>query len=125
MSELGSKIQSQVASEIDKGQREFFLRQQLKAIQEELGETDDQQAEINELREQLEAKNLPEHVAKAAARELSRLERLPPAAAEYGVIRTYLDWILSLPVGDGHRGQPRPRARARRSSTRTTSTSRR
>ena len=99
MSELGSKIQSQVASEIDKGQREFFLRQQLKAIQEELGETDDQQAEINELIEQLEAKNLPEHVAKAAMREVNRLERLPPAAAEYGVIRTYLDWIISLPWG--------------------------
>ena len=99
MSELGSKIQSQVASEIDKGQREFFLRQQLKAIQEELGETDDHQAEINELVEQLEAKNLPEHAAKAAMREVNRLERLPPAAAEYGVIRTYLDWIISLPWG--------------------------
>jgi ATP-dependent Lon protease len=97
MSELGSKIQSQVASEIDKGQREFFLRQQLKAIQEELGEGDDHQAEINELLEQIEAKHLPEHVEKVARRELSRLERLPPAAAEYGVIRTYLDWILSLP----------------------------
>ena len=97
MSELGSKIQSQVASEIDKGQREFFLRQQLKAIQEELGETDDQQAEINELREQIEQKNLPEDVAKAVLRELNRLEKLPPAAAEYGVIRTYLDWILTLP----------------------------
>ena len=99
MSELGSKIQLQVASEIDKSQREFFLRQQLKAIQEELGEVDDQQAEINELLEQLEARNLPEHAAKVTAREVSRLERLPPAAAEYGVIRTYLDWILSLPWG--------------------------
>ena len=97
MSELGSKIQSQVASEIDKSQREFFLRQQLKAIQEELGEGDDQQAEINELRDRIAEKNLPEHAEKAAVRELSRLERLPPAAAEYGVIRTYLDWILSLP----------------------------
>jgi ATP-dependent Lon protease len=97
MSELGSKIQSQVASEIDKGQREFFLRQQLKAIQEELGEGDDHQAEINELLEQIEEKHLPEHVEKVARRELGRLERLPPAAAEYGVIRTYLDWILSLP----------------------------
>ena len=99
MSELGSKIQSQVASEIDKTQREFFLRQQLKAIKEELGEVDDHQAEINELLEQLAAKDLPEHAAKAAAREVNRLERLPPAAAEYGVIRTYLDWILSLPWG--------------------------
>jgi ATP-dependent Lon protease len=97
MSELGSKIQSQVASEIDKSQREFFLRQQLKAIQEELGEVDDQQAEINELRERIEEKKLPEHAEKAAQRELGRLEKLPPAAAEYGVIRTYLDWILSLP----------------------------
>jgi ATP-dependent Lon protease len=97
MSELGSKIQSQVASEIDKGQREFFLRQQLKAIQEELGEGDDQQAEINELRGLIEEKDLPEHALKAATRELARLEKLPPAAAEYGVIRTYLDWIISLP----------------------------
>jgi ATP-dependent Lon protease len=97
MSELGSKIQSQVASEIDKGQREFFLRQQLKAIQEELGEGDEHQAEIDELRGQIEEKNLPEHAHKAAVRELSRLEKLPPAAGEYGVIRTYLDWIISLP----------------------------
>ncbi|HKQ17404.1 MAG TPA: LON peptidase substrate-binding domain-containing protein, partial [Solirubrobacterales bacterium] len=96
MTELGSKIQSQVASEIDKGQREFFLRQQLKAIQEELGEGDEQQAEIRELRGQIEEKNLPEHVLKVALRELDRLEKLPPAAAEYGVIRTYLDWIVTL-----------------------------
>jgi ATP-dependent Lon protease len=95
--ELGSKIQSQVQSEMEKGQREFFLRQQLKAIQDELGEGDEQQAEINELREQIEEKNLPEEARKAADRELGRLEKLPPAAAEYGVIRTYLDWILMVP----------------------------
>ena len=95
--ELGTKIQSQVQSEMEKGQREFFLRQQLKAIQDELGEGDEQQAEINELREQIEAKNLPEDARKAVDRELGRLEKLPPAAAEYGVIRTYVDWILSLP----------------------------
>ncbi len=95
--ELGTKIQSQVQSELEKGQREYFLRQQLKAIQEELGEGDEQQAEINELRQQIEEKNLPEETGKAVERELSRLERLPPAAAEYGVIRTYIDWILSLP----------------------------
>ncbi|HVC88898.1 MAG TPA: endopeptidase La [Gaiellaceae bacterium] len=96
--ELGSKIQSQVQSEMEKGQREYFLRQQLKAIQQELGEADPEQAEIAELRERLAALGeLPEEVRKAADRELQRLERLPPAAAEYGVIRTYLEWILTLP----------------------------
>jgi len=95
--ELGSKIQSQVESEMDKTQREYFLRQQMKAIQEELGEADPEQAEVEELRRQVDEANLPEEVLKAANRELSRLEKLPSAAAEYGVIRTYLDWILSLP----------------------------
>jgi ATP-dependent Lon protease len=95
--ELGSKIQSQVQSEMEKGQREYFLRQQLKAIQEELGEGDEQQAEVNELRSRVAELELPEEVRKAAERELGRLEKLPPAAAEYGVIRTYLDWILTLP----------------------------
>jgi ATP-dependent Lon protease len=95
--ELGTKIQSQVQSELEKGQREFFLRQQMKAIQDELGESDPEQAEIQELRETLESLDLPEDVAKAAFRELGRLERLPSAAAEYGVIRTYLDWIATLP----------------------------
>jgi ATP-dependent Lon protease len=95
--QLGSQIQSQVESEIDKGQREFFLRQQLKAIQDELGEGDEQQAEVNELRERIEQAGLPEHARKAADRELSRLEKLPPAAAEYGVIRSYLEWLVELP----------------------------
>ena len=95
--QLGSKIQSQVESEIDKGQREYFLRQQLKAIQEELGEADEQQAEINELRQRIEEAGLPEETQKAAERELSRLEKLPPVAAEYGVIRTYLEWLVDLP----------------------------
>jgi ATP-dependent Lon protease len=95
--QLGTQIQSQVQSEIDKGQREFYLRQQLKAIQEELGEEDEQQAEVNELREKIEAAELPEHARKAAERELSRLEKLPPAAAEHGVIRTYLEWLVELP----------------------------
>jgi len=95
--QLGSKIQSQVQSEIDKGQREYYLREQLKAIQQELGEGDEQQAEVNELRERIEQANLPEHGRKQADRELGRLERLPPAAAEYGVIRTYLEWLVELP----------------------------
>jgi ATP-dependent Lon protease len=94
---IGSKIQSQVQSEMDRGQREYFLRQQLKAIQEELGEADEMQAEANELREQLDAIELPEEVRRQVDRELSRLERLPAAAAEHGVIRTWLEWIAGLP----------------------------
>ena len=94
---IGSKIQSQVQSELEKGQREYFLRQQLKAIQEELGEADEVQAEVNELRAQLAAIELPAEVRKQADRELARLERLQPAMAEYGVVRNYLEWIASLP----------------------------
>ncbi|HZB86156.1 MAG TPA: endopeptidase La, partial [Gaiellaceae bacterium] len=97
MFELGTKIQSQVQSEMESSQREYFLRQQLKAIQEELGEGDEQQAEVAELRAQIEEAHLPEEADKQARRELDRLTKLPPAAAEYGVIRTYLEWILSLP----------------------------
>jgi ATP-dependent Lon protease len=95
--ELGSKIQSQVQEEMEKGQREFFLRQQLKAIQEELGEGDADQAELNELRERFAELELPEEARKTVDRELSRLEKIPSAAAEHGVIRTYLDWLVSLP----------------------------
>ena len=97
VSELGSRIQSQVALEIDKGQREYFLRAQLKAIQDELGEGDPQQAELADLRLRLDELDLPEEARRAADRELARLERLPEAAAEHGVIRTYLDWIATLP----------------------------
>ncbi len=97
--DIGSKIQSQVQSEIDRSQREFVLRQQLKAIQEELGERDPGEAELADLREQLEVRDLPADVRKQADRELSRLEKLPQAAAEHGVIRTYLEWIASLPWG--------------------------
>jgi len=95
--ELGSKIQSQVQEEMEKGQREFFLRQQLKAIQDELGEGDADAAELNELRARFAEMNLPEDVQKSVDRELSRLEKIPSAAAEHGVIRTYLDWLVSLP----------------------------
>jgi ATP-dependent Lon protease len=93
---LGSKIQSQVQSELEKGQREYFLRQQLKAIQDELGEGDEVESEVQELRTQL-AIELPEEVRKQADRELSRLARLQPAMAEYGVVRSYLEWIAALP----------------------------
>jgi ATP-dependent Lon protease len=95
--ELGTKIQSQVQSEMEDSQREYFLRQQLKAIQQELGEGDAEQAEVNELRERAAATQLSEEARKVVDRELARLERLPSAAAEYGVIRTYLEWILTLP----------------------------
>jgi ATP-dependent Lon protease len=94
---IGSRIQSQVQSELEKGQREYYLRQQLKAIQEELGEVDEVQAEVSELRDQLAAIALPEPVRKQVDRELSRLERLQPAMAEYGVVRGYLEWIAALP----------------------------
>jgi ATP-dependent Lon protease len=94
---IGSKIQSQVQSELEKGQREYFLRQQLKAIQEELGEVDEAEAEANELRDRLAAIKLPEEVRKQVDRELSRLARLQPAMAEYGVVRSYLEWIAALP----------------------------
>jgi ATP-dependent Lon protease len=97
VAELGSKIQNQVASEMESSQREYFLRQQLKAIQEELGEGDPEQAEVKELRDRANEVKLPEDARKAVDRELARLEKLPAASAEYGVIRTYLEWILSLP----------------------------
>ena len=95
--ELGSKIQSEVQSEVGKSQREYLLREQMKAIQKELGETDDQAKEIEELREKIEAVGMPESVQKEALRELDRLSRMPVAAAEYTVSRTYLDWVVALP----------------------------
>jgi ATP-dependent Lon protease len=95
--EIGQKIQNQARSEIEKVQREYFLREQLKAIQKELGEGDEQTAEVEDLRAKIEAAHLPEEAEKQARRELDRLSRLPTAAAEYGVIRTYLDWLASLP----------------------------
>jgi len=95
--ELGHKIQSDIQKEMDKNQREYFLRQQLKAIQDELGETDPTQADINELREKIAAAKMPEDAQKAAERELDRLARVPSASPEYSVIRTYLDWLVTLP----------------------------
>jgi ATP-dependent Lon protease len=94
---IGSRIQSQVQSELDRSQREYVLRQQLKAIQEELGERDPGEAEVEELREQLGEIALPEDVRRQAERELARLEKLPQASAEHGVIRNYLEWIAALP----------------------------
>ncbi|HEX9925979.1 MAG TPA: endopeptidase La, partial [Anaerolineae bacterium] len=94
---LESDIQDKVQQEVDKGQREYFLREQMRVIQNELGELDVQLAEINELREKLDELELPDEVQAKAEKELKRLAAMPPAAPEVGVIRTYLDWIFELP----------------------------
>lgn len=95
--ELGAKIRSQVKNELDKDQREFYLREQLKAIQKELGEYDDRTREINELTDKVKDAEMPEDVEKVALKEIGRLAIIPPQAAEYTVVRTYLDWLINLP----------------------------
>ncbi len=95
--EIGQKIQDQARSEIDKVQREYFLREQLKAIQRELGDTDRDTAELNEFRKKIEDAQMSEEAEKQSYQELDRLSRIPSASAEYGVIRTYLDWLTTLP----------------------------
>jgi len=95
--ELRSKIQNQVQEEVGKSQREYFLREQMRAIQKELGESDDTQREIEELRKQVESSGMTEEARKEADRELGRLSRMNPASAEYTVSRTYLDWLVTLP----------------------------
>ncbi|MEN6375670.1 MAG: endopeptidase La [Smithella sp.] len=99
--ELGNKIQSKVKSDIDKSQREYYLRQQLKAIQQELGESDQTTLEVEEYRKKIEEKNLPPEAQKEAQRELERLGRMHPSSAEYTVASTYLDWITALPWNQG------------------------
>ncbi len=95
--ELKGRIQSEVKSEMDKTQREYILREQLKAIQRELGEDDPQQAEINELRDKVEAAGMPEEIKARAIKEIDRMSRIPSASPEVGVIRTYVDWLVGLP----------------------------
>jgi ATP-dependent Lon protease len=95
--ELKGRIQSEVKSEMDKTQREYILREQMKAIQRELGEEDPQQADINELREKIEAAGMPDEVKARALKEVDRMSRIPSASPEVGVIRTYVDWLVSLP----------------------------
>jgi len=97
--ELGSKIQSRVKEQMTKSQREYFLREQLKAIQQELGQYDEIQAEVDEYKNKIEQAGMPEEVAEKALKELGRLEKMPPASAETSVIRTYLDWLTGLPWG--------------------------
>ncbi|GAB6142982.1 endopeptidase La [Desulfocicer niacini] len=95
--EMGSKIQTQVKEDMDKRQREYYLRQQLKAIREELGESDDESVEIEEYRKKIASKKLPEGAQKEAEREVTRLSRMHPSSSEYVVASTYLDWLTSLP----------------------------
>jgi len=95
--ELRGRIQSQVQGQLSQSQREFYLREQLKAIQKELGEGDESTRELDDLRQQLEAAGMPAEVKAEAFRELARLGRIPPASPEYGVARTYLEWMARLP----------------------------
>jgi ATP-dependent Lon protease len=95
--ELGSRIQSRVKEQMTKSQREYFLREQLKAIQQELGQYDEVQAEVDEYREKIRTSGMPEEVEEKALKELGRFEKMPQAAAESSVIRTYLDWLVGLP----------------------------
>jgi ATP-dependent Lon protease len=103
--ELGKKLQTEVQEELGKSQREYYLREQMKAIQRELGESSETEAEVTELREKIESSGMTEEAAKEAKRELDRLSKLPPAAAEYGVIKTYLDWLTSLPWNKSTEGE--------------------
>jgi ATP-dependent Lon protease len=95
--ELGNKIQSQVKEDMDRTQREYYLREQLKAIKKELGELDEHSTEIKELKEKIKKAKMPPEVVAAAEKELERLAKIPPASAEYTVARTYLDWLVELP----------------------------
>ncbi|MGD8625499.1 MAG: endopeptidase La [Anaerolineae bacterium] len=95
--ELGQKIQTEAQSEMEKMQREYFLREQLKAIQKELGEGDEQAVEVEEYRKKIAEAGMPEEAEKEALRELNRMEKMPPQAAEYSVIKTYLDWLTDMP----------------------------
>ncbi len=97
LQDISSRIQSQVADEVGKTQRQYYLREQMKAIQRELGEEDDRAAESEELRKKIEEAGMPEEARKTAEKELDRLSKMPPQAAEYTVSRTYLDWLVSLP----------------------------
>ncbi|MGB0639715.1 MAG: endopeptidase La, partial [Myxococcota bacterium] len=95
--ELSNKIQSEVKGEMDKAQREYFLREQLKAIQKELGEVDDRQDEFDELKKKIKSAHMPKDVEKVAFKELKRMSRMSPGAAEFTVSRTYIDWLIDIP----------------------------
>ena len=118
---MESQIHSEVQKEVDQSQREFFLREQLKTIQKELGEIESGNKDVDELREKIDQAGMPEAVAERARKELERLHLMPSAAPEVGVIRTYIEWLVALPWSVAHRGQPGHQGRAPASSTSTTS----
>ena len=122
---MRERINSQIKEEMGKNQREYVLRQQLKAIKEELGEDDGDQGDLDGSRSASPRRNLPTEAEKVAKKQLKRLRNMQVGSAEYTVVRTYLDWILDLPWHDADAGQPRHRRRCARSSTRTTTASRR
>lgn len=95
--DLGHKIQSEIKGQMDKTQKEFYLREQLKAIKKELGESEERTGDIAELRKKLEEKGLPEDAMKEAERELERLSKMHPSSSEYTVAQTYIDWLLAIP----------------------------
>jgi len=103
--ELGKRLQTEVQEELGKSQREYYLREQMKAIRRELGEESETDAEITELRQKVDEAGMPEEAEREARRELDRLSKLPPAAAEYGVIKTYLDWLTALPWNKSTEGE--------------------
>ncbi len=103
--ELGKRLQSEVQEELGKSQRDYYLREQMKAIRRELGEESETEAEITELRQKVDEAGMPEEAGREARRELDRLSKLPPAAAEYGVIKTYLDWLTALPWNKSTEGE--------------------
>ena len=122
---MRERINSQIKEEMGKNQREYVLRQQLKAIKEELGEDDGDQGDLDGLEERIAKANLPTEAEQVAKKQLKRLRNMQVGSAEYTVVRTYLDWILDLPWHDADARQHGHRARCARSSTRTTTASRR
>ena len=117
---MQQEINTHAREEIDKSQREYFLRQQLKAIQSELGEGNDLAEEVEALRAKMRKAKMPKKVQEEVERQINKLERMHPDSAETATVRNYLDWMVNLPWSVADQGQPRPRRRRRRSWTRIT-----
>ncbi len=120
--QLRNKIQSEVQDQVQQSQRDYYLREQLKAIQKELGEMDEGQKDIEELKEKIEAAGMPEETKKEALKELSRLSRMSPMAADYSLTRNYIEWLAVLPWSKSSGSRGGHHRRRGRSSTRTTTT---